>query len=168
MSLKLLLVAIIVILLVHFLSCRFLVKTNKMANNNSVDEYLVYLKENAKELRQLGKKWGMTEEEIDNCVTEALSLTENKEELKKSPKNKARKCWSYFLFLIKIQLALGLLLFVLFGGIYTAALYHEPTQRAVLKVFMPYSYEIMRAVRLAAVPLHGMFNITSMFVFLYV
>jgi hypothetical protein len=139
-----------------------------MANNNSVDEYLVYLKENAQELRQLGKKWGMTEKEIDNCVTEALSLTENKEDLKKSPKNIARKCWAYFLFLIKIQLGIGLLLMVLLGGMYTTALYHEPSQRAIMKAIMPYSYEIMRAVRLAAVPLHKMFNISSMLIDLYI
>ncbi|XP_045175505.2 uncharacterized protein LOC123536402 [Mercenaria mercenaria] len=134
-----------------------------MANNNSVEEYLVYLKENANELRQLGKKWGMTEEEINSCVTEALSMTENKEELKKSPKNKARKCWSYFLFALKFQLAFCLLVFVLIAGIYITASYHEPTQRAVIKVIMPYSYEIMRLVRLAAVPLHGMFNISSLY-----
>lgn len=132
-----------------------------MANNNNLEEYLVYLKENARELRNLGKQWGMTEEEIDNCVTEALSMAENTEVLKKSSKNRARKCWSYFLFLLKIHLTLCLLLILLFGSIYVATFYHEPTQRAVVKILMPYSYEIMRFVRLTAVPLHGMFNISS-------
>lgn len=138
-----------------------------MANNNNfvVDEYLVFLKENAKELRKLGKKWGMTEEEIDNCVTEALSMTENQDKLSKSPKNKARKCWSYFLVFMKVQLVLGLLLIGILGAVYVTASYHEPTERALVKIVMPYSYNIMRFVRLAAVPLHKMFNISSKRVF---
>lgn len=134
-----------------------------MANNNSLDEYLVYLKENAVELRKLGKQWGMTEDEIDSCVSEALSMTGNEKELKKSGKNKARKCWSYFLFLLKLHLAVSFLLIVLIGAIYVAMQFHEPTQHAVVKALMPYSYEIMRFVRLAAVPLHGMFNISSLY-----
>ncbi|KAL4225366.1 hypothetical protein ACF0H5_016055 [Mactra antiquata] len=129
----------------------------------NVAEYLVHLKENASELRKLGKEWGITEKEIDGCVTEALAGIDDKESLKSSPKNNARKCWGYFLVALKLMMLIFVVLILIFGIFSFLMSYHEPTQEVMVKLISPYFYYIMRYARLAAVPLHGMFNMTDLY-----
>ena len=126
-------------------------------------DYMLFLKQNASELRKLGSDWGMTDEEINGCIDEALSQVKSASKLKKnSTKNKARTIWSYILFMMKIPVYTILLVISLFLLVTIVSTVHEPTDKFISKVLQPLGYDIFRLIRIATLPIHRVANITSM------
>lgn len=125
-------------------------------------DYMLFLKQNASELRKLGSDWGMTDEEINGCIDEALSQVKSASKLKKSStKNKARTIWSYILFMMKIPVYTILLVISLFLLVTIVSTVHEPTDKFISKVLQPLGYDIFRLIRIATLPIHRVANITS-------
>ena len=126
-------------------------------------EYMLFLKQNASELRKLGSDWGMTEEEINHCINEALLQVKDQSEIRgNTTKNWARKIWSYILFMVKVPFYTAVVIFSLFGLVMIMSTVHEPTDHLISKTLQPYSYDIFRFMRLVTLPVHRIANITSM------
>ena len=126
-------------------------------------EYMLFLKQNTSELRKLGSDWGLTEDEITGCITEALSQVNGATVIDaNSKKNVARSIWRYFLLLIKIPIYTFLLMVGLLILVNVVCSFHEPSDQYVTKALAPYGYDIFRYIRLATLPLHRIANITSM------
>ena len=125
-------------------------------------EYMLFLKQNTSELRKLGSDWGLTEDEINGCITEALSQVNGSTVIDaNSKKNVARNIWRYILLLIKIPIYTFLLMVGLLILVTIACTLHEPTDKFMARNLAPYGYSIFRYIRLATLPLHRIANITS-------
>ena len=141
-----------------------LLSTSKM--DQEAVEYILFLKQNASELRKLGSDWGMTHEEINDCINKVLSQEKNASEIQKnSTKNWARTIWSYILFMVKIPVYTVLIIFSLICLLFVATSIHEPTDNFISKAMQPHGYEIFRLLRLVTLPVHRIANITSMHTF---
>lgn len=124
-------------------------------------EYLIYLKKNAALLRKEAQQLGFTEDEINQCIEEALKESDDNEELANSPKNIARKCFHYFRVAAKVFLAILGVIFALWVGVMVLTTYHKPSEHLLGSVLQPYGYQIFRTIRLVTLPVHNMFNITG-------
>ena len=137
-------------------------KPQQMAPN--IDDYLVFLRENASEIKKLGKEWGMDEKEILNCVDEVLSQSPNSENKGNTPMNWARKLWRVFLFFMKASVCAVLALVAAMTILCFVISYHSPSAEYISKMIQPHAYPVMRFFRLAALPFHDVTNITREFI----
>jgi hypothetical protein len=125
-----------------------------------VFDYVQQLQQNVAELHQMGRQWGMTEEEMSDCIERVLKESEN---VVVTPprKSTARRIWRcvgylpaviFFLFVAVVLLVLGVsLLFYVYPS----------AEHYVSGKLQPYGYAIFRTIRLATLPLHRYFNISS-------
>ena len=131
-------------------------------------EYMLFLKKNTTELRKLGSDWGLTEDEINGCITEALLQVNVSSEIDvNSKKNMARKIWSHILFLVKIPIYTLLFMVGLLVLVTIVCTLHEPTDKFFTRKLAPHGYSIFRFIRLATLPLHRIANVTSMAPFMH-
>ncbi|XP_050409713.1 uncharacterized protein LOC126824515 isoform X1 [Patella vulgata] len=110
------------------------------------------------ELRQLGEQWGLTSVEISSCITSAFKkklTVATTEEIAK--KLKLKNKWSK----IRLAFRVWLAFVIVISGIAVMVTKIEYLSNIVDKVSQPYDYYIMRAARLAALPLHEKYNISS-------
>lgn len=121
-------------------------------------EYLSYLKDHASQLKKDAREWGFTEEQIKECIEEALKEGEC---MTNSPRNIARKCWHYFRVLVKLLAVIICIVAVISLGVGLMVTYHKPTSDVVDRAIQPYGYAIFRAVRLLTLPVHNFLNITG-------
>uniref|UniRef100_A0A8W8NP38 Uncharacterized protein n=1 Tax=Magallana gigas TaxID=29159 RepID=A0A8W8NP38_MAGGI len=127
--------------------------------DSCVLEYVQVLQQNVAELHQMGKEWGMTEEEMSACIERVLKEDENVV-VTPPPTFTLRRILRrvpmaiFFLFVTILAIACGTL--VLFYV-------YPPAENYVSGALQPYGYTIFRAVRLATLPLHRYFNITSLY-----
>ena len=131
--------------------------------DGDVHSYLSFLRQNVSELHQLGKEWGMTEAEISDCVERALQ-DEPKTPIKETNMSVARKIWHWIRVGLKWFFLSVALLLTLFTVLYVVSIFHVPTEMYITGFLQPYGYTIFRAVRLATLPFHDYFNITSMII----
>ncbi|KAK7486388.1 hypothetical protein BaRGS_00022312, partial [Batillaria attramentaria] len=124
-----------------------------------VAETLACFRKNVSELRRLGKEWGLSDTEIEECVHRALSADVkqplgSKTEVSPSttPKSTARKTWPkrVFLTVAGVVLVIG-----------AQALQDETVVLHVKKLFKSVwdlyqlEYPVFRVIRLITVPLHA-------------
>lgn len=127
--------------------------------DSCVLEYVQVLQQNVAELHQMGKEWGMTEEEMSACIERVLKEDENVV-VTPPPTFTLRRILRcvpvaiFFLFVTILVIACGAM--VLFYV-------YPPAWNYVSGALKLYDYKMLRAVRLAALPLHRYFNITSKF-----
>ena len=128
-------------------------------------EDLVFLRNSAAELRNLGADWGLSEEEITKCIENALSrINKNQQaKLQKSQKNVARKWWRYFLVAVKAPIYLFISCLVLVAAVLAVTNISETADKVISHALQPYGYGILRAVRLASLPIHQISNLTREF-----
>ena len=131
-----------------------------MNNMDPVMDYVHQLQQNVAELHQMGKEWGMSEEEMSACIERALKEDEN---IVVTPPptftlRRIMRCMGYipiaffFLFVAIMVFVCGiLLLFFVFPSV----------EMYVSGALQPHGYTIFRGIRLATLPLHRYFNITS-------
>ena len=129
----------------------------------STVEYLLYLRENASQLREEAKGLGFTEDQIKECIEEALKECDihTDSNIVNSPKNITRKCFYYFRVLVKTSLAIIGVLIAIWTCLMLMVSYNEATGKFFSNAIQPYGYEIFRAVRLVTLPIHDMLNITG-------
>lgn len=126
-------------------------------------EYMLYLKQNTSDLKKLGSDWGLTEDEINACITEALSRVKIPSRVNvNSKKNVARKIWSYILFMMKIPIYTFLFMAALLVVITTVCTFYEPADKYLTRTMAPHGYAVFRYIRIATLPLHSVLNLTSM------
>eukprot|EP00105_Crassostrea_gigas_P006637 XP_011420653.1 PREDICTED: uncharacterized protein LOC105323278 isoform X1 [Crassostrea gigas] len=127
--------------------------------DSCVLEYVQVLQQNVAELHQMGKEWGMTEEEMSACIERVLKEDENVV-VAPPPTFTLRRILRcvpvaiFFLFVTILVIACGAM--VLFYV-------YPPAWNYVSGALKLYDYKLLRAVRLAALPLHRYFNITSLY-----
>ncbi|XP_050409714.1 uncharacterized protein LOC126824515 isoform X2 [Patella vulgata] len=121
------------------------------------DSVLNQVRRDVTELRQLGEQWGLTNLEINSCISYAfkkkLTIVTNENIAKKlNLKNKCSKIGFAFRVLIAFAiLNFGFTVMVIKTG-YLSGIAE--------RVLQPYRYCIMRVVRLASLPLHEKYNIS--------
>ena len=124
--------------------------------DREVAETLAYFRENASDLKQLGKEWGLNDAEIKECIQRAMSIDPKDLPQSKTTRLKfaARKSWP------KLRLFLWIVVVVaVFVGVVTLALQNEQIDHRVGQIVQPLLYPLFRTVRLAATPLHDIFDL---------
>ncbi|KAK6183834.1 hypothetical protein SNE40_006426 [Patella caerulea] len=125
------------------------------------DEDVSVLKEVRREvieLRQLGEQWGLTSVEINSCIDSAfktrleIGITE-----KIAKKLQSQTKWSKIRFAFRVWLAFVILM----SGFTLMITQTDYISKAVGKVLQPYGYQIFRVIRLASLPLHARYNIST-------
>ena len=135
--------------------------------DKEVQECLFYLQQNASEVRQLGKEWGMTDAEINRCVVKAMK-TKIDDAHQICPdeiavKFKRRKSWNRVRWVAQYTVVLtGLLLCVAATG--ATVLWCRGTPLFMMtpgRLLQPYAYQIMKVVRIFGPPLHSVIPMMS-------
>lgn len=133
------------------------------AMDAEVMEYLDLLKNNVSELCSLGKQWGMTEAEVSSCINEVIDKSGYIPETRVTTKSVCRKIWWTIRCSRKIGFVMLMILWIaicVVGLVMAVSSYNEDVGNVISKTLQPYGYDIFRYLRLAALPLHGVFNIT--------
>lgn len=123
-------------------------------------EYVQQLQQNVAELHQMGRQWGMTEEEMSDCIERVLKENENVV-VTPSRMSTARRIWRCFGYIpVVIFFLFVAVLFLVLG---TSLLFYvyPSAEHYVSGKLQPYGYAIFRTIRLATLPLHRYFNISS-------
>ena len=127
--------------------------------DGEVAETLAYFRENASDLKTLGKEWGLSDSDIKECIKQALSIDRKDLPHPKTTsttrlKFAARKSWPKLRILLWVVGAVIVLV-----GAGALALQNEHIDHRVGQLVQPLLYPLFRAVRLAAAPLHDVFNL---------
>ena len=133
--------------------------------DKEVAETMAYFRENVAELKSLGKDWGLSDAEIEECVERAMSIDPK---YLPSPKTSAasttrmkfaaRKSW------LKLRIFLWIVgILIVLVGLGALALQNEQIDHRFNQLVQPLLYPLFRAVRLAAMPLHNAFDFYGMF-----
>lgn len=137
-------------------------KQNKMANEMNS---LLSLQSNVRQLRLLGKELGVSEQDINKCIDEALNdiKRERPNHLEQlinddSLSNILKK---HMKFLLKVWLISTAILICLLLSVYVAVSCSTKVEEHVVRTLHVHGYSIFRQVRFATLPLHDMFNITG-------
>ncbi|KAK7116071.1 uncharacterized protein [Littorina saxatilis] len=133
--------------------------------DKEVAETLAYFRDNAADLRQLGKEWGLSENEIKECIERAMSVDpkdlprpETTASRTTRLKFAARRSWPKIRILLWIAGVLAVLI-----GIGALALQNDEIDHRFSQLVNPLLYPITRGLRLVTVPLHDMFNLYEYF-----
>ena len=116
---------------------------------------MLFLKNNASEVRSYGLKQGLSPEEINACIDKALSTNNNTE-----TRNETRQTWRRK---FKILSTICLVIFIVVLCL-TILVYTNRTSRVLYKELSQsirdvYSYDFNRFMRLVLLPLHNFFHI---------
>ncbi|XP_062591182.1 uncharacterized protein LOC134252697 [Saccostrea cucullata] len=125
-------------------------------------EYVEQLQQNVAELHQLGREWGMTDDEMSDCIERVLRENEN---VIVSPprKSTARRIWRCIGYTPVVVSCLILGVLILFAGSSLLFVVFPSAEHYMSGKLQPYGYTIFRTIRLATLPLHRYFNITSLY-----
>ena len=129
--------------------------------DRDVAETLECFRENASDLKKLGKDWGLNDEDIKECIQRAFSV--DPKDLPQGSrmtrlKYFARKWWPRLRVLLRV---VGVMVILVSVG--TQALQNERIDQRVGQLMRPLLYPIFRTLRLAATPLHDIFNMYGKF-----
>ncbi|XP_069132600.1 uncharacterized protein [Argopecten irradians] len=123
--------------------------------------HIEFLKNNVSMLRNLGKEWGMENEEINSCIEEVIANRTDKTIFKPTIKSTGRDIWSVIRFSVKFWLIVFGLIFVCCASLFVVVSYNSDAENFISRSLQPFGYDIFRYVRLSTLPLHDMFNITE-------
>ena len=123
--------------------------------DKEVAETLAYFRENASDLKKLGKEWGLNDADIKECIQRALSTSPKDLPHSKTTHLKftARKAWPKLRIFLWVVGAV-----MLFVGVGALALQNEHIDHRFSQLMQPLLYPLFRTVRLVATPLHDVFN----------
>ncbi|KAL8570765.1 hypothetical protein ACOMHN_006915 [Nucella lapillus] len=133
--------------------------------DKEVAETLAYFSQNAFELRQLGKEWGLNEEEIEECIERAMSIDAKdlpapEKNLASTTKLKfaARRTWP------KLRILLWIIGgFIVMVGLGALAMQNEQIDHRVSQIMQPFVYPFFRYLRLTTVSLHDTIDMYDSF-----
>ncbi|XP_041366925.1 uncharacterized protein LOC121381652 [Gigantopelta aegis] len=130
--------------------------------DREIQECLLYLQQNASEVRELGKGWGMTDAEINQCVAKAMrAKVDTTDQLSSdniAAKFKTRKSWNRVRCFAKYTILLtGLVLVAAASG--AAVLWCQGKPLFMMtpdRLLQPYAYQIMKVVRIFGPPFQAL------------
>ncbi|XP_076465883.1 bombesin receptor-activated protein C6orf89 homolog [Babylonia areolata] len=133
--------------------------------DKEVAETLAYFSKHAFELRQLGKQWGLSEEEIEECIDKAMSINpkdlpapETTSSSSTKLKFAARKSWP------KVRVCLWFVgAMIVLVGLGALAMQNDEIDHRVGQILQPVFYPFFRYLRLATISLHERINLYEFF-----